>query len=64
MHPELKQFLRLTLIILGVIAVASLGLLFESINGLAWLIGSPVVVFSALWYRRRTQKRDEESPTS
>lgn len=57
MHSELKQFIRLTLIILGVIGIASLGLFIEPLNGLAWLIGSPLVVFGTLWYIRRRQKQ-------
>ena len=53
MHPELKQFFRLSAVILSVILVASLGLVFEAVNGLAWLFASAVVVGSFLWYHYR-----------
>ncbi len=44
MHPELKQFLRLSGVILGLIALASLGLIIEPLNGLAWLAAPFVLV--------------------
>ncbi len=57
MHSEIKQYLRLTIIIVLVMLIASLGLFFESINGLAWLLGTPVVVGAFLWYRYYFQEQ-------
>lgn len=56
MHSEIKQYLRLMAIIVLVMVIASLGLYFESLNGLAWLLGTPVVVGTFLWYHYRFQK--------
>lgn len=52
LQSEFVQFIRLALIILAVIVLASAGLLFESINGLAWLLAVPIVVALFLWGRR------------
>ena len=57
MDSEFKQYLRLTAIIVSVIIIASLGLLFESINGFAWLLATPVVVGTFLWYRYLKSKK-------
>ena len=57
MDSEFKQYLRLTAIIVSVIMIASLGLLFESLNGLAWLLATPVVVTTFLWYRDLKSKK-------
>jgi len=57
MDSEFKQYLRLTAIIVSVIMVASLGLLFESLDGVAWLLATPVVVGGFLWFRYLKPKK-------
>lgn len=57
MDSELKQYLRLAAIILSVMMFASLGLFFESFNGLAWLFATPVVVGSFLWYQNLRERQ-------
>ena len=57
MDSEFKQYLRLTLIIMSVIMIASLGLMFESLEGFAWLLATPVVVGVFLLYRYLKTKK-------
>ena len=63
MHPEMKQFLRLAAIIVSVILLASLGLVFESVNGLAWLAAVPIFVAAFLLLRRQSSGSDKEPPS-
>jgi len=50
-HSDLKHFLILMAIIFAVIFIASFGLVFESLNGMAWLLATPVVVGVFFIYR-------------
>lgn len=61
MHTEMREFVRLAAIILSVIALASLGLVVEPLNGLAWMIGSPIVVGGYLGFRYYRKRRRSDA---